>query len=433
MKVAVLGSGVIGVTTAYYLAKDGHSVTVIDRQPAAGLETSFANAGEISPGYASPWAAPGMPLKAVRWLFERYPPLILRARFDPQLLSWLVQLLTNCTAQRYALNKQRMVRLAEFSRHALIQLRAATGIEYEHRTLGTLQVFKTQQQLDQVGKDVEVLKALGVPFKILDERQCLSVEPGLKNARARVVGGLHLPNDETGDCFVFTSNLANLCRAIGVSFQFNTVLKQLQSDGSKVSGVVTDTGEIKADAFVVALGSYSASFVRSLKLNLPIYPVKGYSMTVPIQDEDDAPRSTLMDETHKVAITRLGSRIRVGGMAELAGFDQTLVMRRRATLEHSLTSLFPRAAEATADRTFWCGLRPMTPDGTPIVGPTPLSNLYLNTGHGTLGWTMSCGSAQIIADLMAGRQPAIETHDLSIARYGGSHVHRQLDQSYSAG
>ncbi len=422
MKIAVLGGGVIGVTTAYYLAKDGHSVTVFDRQPAAGLEASFANAGEISPGYASPWAAPGMPLKAMRWLFERYPPLILRARFDLQLLAWLGRLLANCTEQRYALNKQRMVRLAEFSRHALIELRATTGIAYDHRTLGTLQVFKAQKQLDQVGKDVEVLQALGIPFKILDERQCLSVEPGLKNARARVVGGLHLPNDETGDCFMFTSNLATLCRSAGVSFQFNMVLKQLRSDVEKVTGVVTDSGEIKADAYVIALGSYSASFVRSLKWKLPICPVKGYSMTVPIQHEDDAPQSTLLDETHKVAITRLGARIRVGGMAELAGFDQRLVTKRRATLEHSLASLFPRAAEATAERAFWCGLRSMTPDGTPIVGSTPLSNLYLNTGHGTLGWTMSCGSAQIIADLIAERPSLIERTDLSIARYGDSHA-----------
>ena len=246
MKIAVLGSGVIGVTTAYYLAKDGHSVTVFDRQPAAGLETSFANAGEISPGYASPWAAPGMPLKAVRWLFDRYPPLILRGRFDPQLFSWLVRLLANCTAQRYALNKNRMVSLATYSRDKLIELRAATGIEYDHRTLGTLQVFKTQKQLDQVGKDVEVLRAGGIPFRILDERQCLSVEPGLNNARARVVGGLHLPNDETGDCFMFTSKLANLCRAAGVSFRFDTILKQLHSDGAKVTGLVTDSGQIEA-------------------------------------------------------------------------------------------------------------------------------------------------------------------------------------------
>jgi len=433
MKIAVLGSGVIGVTTAYYLAKDGHSVTVFDRQPAAGLETSFANAGEISPGYASPWAAPGMPLKAVRWLFDRYPPLILRGRFDPQLFSWLVRLLANCTAQRYALNKNRMVSLATYSRDKLIELRAATGIEYDHRTLGTLQVFKTQKQLDQVGKDVEVLRAGGIPFRILDERQCLSVEPGLNNARARVVGGLHLPNDETGDCFMFTSKLANLCRAAGVSFRFDTILKQLHSDGAKVTGLVTDSGQIEADAYVIALGSYSASFVRPLKLRLPIYPVKGYSMTVPIQNEDDAPQSTLMDETHKVAITRLGARIRVGGMAELAGFDQRLVTKRRATLEHSLASLFPRAAAGTAERTFWCGLRPMTPDGTPIVGPTPLSNLYLNTGHGTLGWTMSCGSAQIIADLIAERPSPIETRDLSIARYWGSNARRQVGASYSAG
>jgi D-amino-acid dehydrogenase len=416
MKVAVLGSGVIGTTTAWYLAREGHEVVVVDRQPAAALETSFANAGEVSPGYASPWAAPGIPLKAIRWLLMRHAPLVLRPQFDRDMLLWLFAMLRNCTAARYAINKARMVRLAEFSRDRLVELRRETAIEYDHRTLGTLQVFRTQAQLDGIGKDVEVLREYGIPFEILDLAGCIAAEPGLAASRAGIVGGLRLPNDETGDCFKFTTALAELARQAGAGFRFNERIERIEASAGRVDRIITSNGEIKADAYVVALGSHSPQLLRPLGFRVPLYPVKGYSITIPVKDRALAPQSTLLDESYKVAITRLGDRIRVGGTAEISGYDLSLPASRRDTLEHSVTSLFPGAGDLGAV-TFWAGLRPMTPDGPPILGATSLGTLFLNTGHGTLGWTMACGSAHVLNDIISGRSPAIEVGDLSLSRY----------------
>ena len=416
MKVVVLGAGVIGVTSAYHLANAGHEVVVIDRQSAAGMETSFANAGEISPGYASPWAAPGIPVKAIKWLFMRHAPLILHARLDPEMIGWLCSMLRNCTRQRYVVNKERMMRLAEFSRERLIELRAQTGIRYSQGTLGTLEVFRSHQEFDGVAKDVAVLKTAGVPFEILDRQGCLSAEPGLASAAAQIVGGLRLPNDETGDCFEFTTALAALAASQGVTFRYEERISGLQLAGDAVSAVHTDRGAVSADVYVMALGSYTRGLLRPLGIRLPVYPVKGYSLTARVRDPLRAPRSTVMDERFKVAMTRLGDRIRVGGMAELAGFSDRLTANRRLTLEHSVGSLFPGGGDL-AGASFWCGLRPMTPDGTPVIGPTHLRNVFLNTGHGTLGWTMACGSAQILTDLVGGATPAIETADLTLDRY----------------
>ena len=416
MKVAILGSGVIGVTSAWYLAKAGHEVVVIDRQPGPALETSYANAGEISPGYASPWAAPGIPMKAMRWLFMQHAPLILRPTFDVAMWRWIVAMLGNCTEKAYAVNKSRMVRLAEFSRDQLIALRQETGISYDERSQGTLQLFREQKQLDGIGKDVAVLQADGVPFEVLDKAGCIAAEPGLANSQSPIVGGLRLPNDETGDCFKFTNALAEMAKAAGVTFLNDHKIKRLVHDRGSIDHVETDKGTIKADAFIVALGSYSPLLVAPLGIRLPVYPVKGYSITVPITAAERAPVSTLLDESFKVAITRLGDRIRVGGMAELSGFSTNLPDKRRDTLEYSVGSLFPAAGDLGKAR-FWSGLRPMTPDSTPVIGATHIPNLYLNTGHGTLGWTMACGSGHVIADIISNRKPAIETADLSIARY----------------
>ena len=416
MKVAILGSGVIGVTSAWYLAKAGHEVVVIDRQPGPALETSYANAGEISPGYASPWAAPGIPMKAMRWLFMQHAPLILRPTFDVAMWRWIVAMLGNCTEKAYAVNKSRMVRLAEFSRDQLIALRQETGISYDERSQGTLQLFREQKQLDGIGKDVAVLQADGVPFEVLDKAGCIAAEPGLANSQSPIVGGLRLPNDETGDCFKFTNALAKMAKAAGVTFLNDHKIKRLVHDRGSIDHVETEKGPIKADAFIVALGSYSPLLVAPLGIRLPVYPVKGYSITVPITAAERAPVSTLLDESFKVAITRLGDRIRVGGMAELSGFSTNLPDKRRDTLEYSVGSLFPAAGDLGKAR-FWSGLRPMTPDSTPVIGSTRIPNLYLNTGHGTLGWTMACGSGHVIADIISNRKPAIETADLSIARY----------------
>jgi len=416
MKVLVLGSGVIGVASAWYLNAAGHDVTVIDRQAGPALETSFANAGEISPGYASPWAGPGVPLKAIKWLTMQDGPLVLRPKLDPRMWIWGAQLLANCTDRAYAINKGRMVRLAEYSRDRMIALRAETGITYDARQAGTLQLFRTQKQLDHAADDIAVLRQYGVPYEVLDPKGCVAAEPGLAGAGVPFVGGLRLPNDETGDCKIFTEALAGLCAARGVRFKFGVTIRALQHAGGRLTGVETDAGRLTADTYVVALGSYSPLLVRPLGIGLPVYPIKGYSLTVPIVDAAVAPLSTIMDETYKVATTRLGDRIRVGGTAEIAGYDTSLHTSRRGPLDRSLRDLFPRAGDASQAR-FWCGLRPMTPDGTPVLGGTKYANLYLNTGHGTLGWTMAAGSGKVLADLVSGRAADIDTSDLGLSRY----------------
>jgi D-amino-acid dehydrogenase len=417
VKVIVLGSGVVGTATAYYLAQQGHEVTVIDRQPAAGLETSYANAGEVSPGYAAPWAAPGIPAKAMKWLLMRHSPLVIRPRLDRDLWRWVFQMLMNCTAARYEINKGRMVRLAEYSRDCLIALRAATGINYDHRTQGTLQLFRTQKQLDAAASDIAVLQRYGVLYEVLDPAGCVRIEPALAHVREKFVGALRLPGDETGDCFKFTQQLAAIAEQAGVTFRHGVSIQHLLADEHKINGVKTSAGDFTADAYVLALGSYSPLLLRGVGIHIPIYPIKGYSITMPIHDPAHAPESTVMDETYKVAITRLGDRIRIGGTAEIAGYDLTLRKARRETLEHSVTDLFPLGGDV-AKAEFWAGLRPMTPDGTPVMGPTPYRNLFLNTGHGTLGWTMACGSSRVLADLISGKRPEIDTKGLFMDRYG---------------
>ncbi|WP_342612460.1 D-amino acid dehydrogenase [Burkholderia ambifaria] len=415
MRVVVLGSGVVGVASAYYLARAGHEVTVIDREAGPALETSFANAGQISPGYAAPWAAPGVPLKAVKWMFEKHAPLAIRLDGTRFQLQWMWQMLRNCTADRYAVNKGRMVRLAEYSRDCLQALRADTGIQYEGRTGGTLQLFRTQQQLDGAAKDIAVLQEANVPFELLSPAELKSAEPALAAVSHKLTGGLRLPGDETGDCQLFTTRLAALAESLGVKFRYNTPIDALAIAGGRIAGVQCGSETVRADAYVVALGSYSTSFISNL-MKIPVYPLKGYSITAPIVNEAVAPVSTVLDETYKIAITRFDQRIRVGGMAEIVGFDKNLRAARRETLEMCVNDLFPGGGD-TSKATFWTGLRPMTPDGTPIVGRTPVSNLFLNTGHGTLGWTMSCGSGQLLADLISGKKPAIQADDLSVHRY----------------
>jgi D-amino-acid dehydrogenase len=416
MRVLILGGGVIGATAAYELAGDGHQVTLIERQGGPALETSFANAGEVSPGYSAPWAGPGVPLKAIRWLLMHHRPLVLRPHFDWNLVGWVLAMLRNCTAARYEINKSRMVRLAEYSRDCMVALRASTGIRYDERTLGTLQLFRTQKQLDGTASDTAILDRYGVAYQRLDREGCVEHEPALARVRDKFVGGLRLPGDETGDCFKFTNRIAEMATARGARLRFGISIESLLTDGKRITGIVTDHGRMQADAYLVALGSYSPRLLAPLGVRVPIYPVKGYSITLPITDPGGAPESTVMDETHKVAVTRLGDRIRVGGTAELAGYSMQLHEARRRTLLHVVGDLFPGGGDA-ARAEFWCGLRPMTPDGTPIVGGTEVANLWLATGHGTLGWTMAAGTARVISDLISGRAPAIDLAGLTIARY----------------
>ena len=417
MKVIVLGSGVIGVSCAYQLALSGHEVTVVDRQPEAGLETRYGNAGEVSPGYSAPWAGPGVPVKAVKWLLMHHRPLVIRPHLDVEFVRWVFAMLRNCTAARYDINKSRMVRLAEYSRDCMRDLRAQTGIRYDERMQGTLQLFRTQAQLDGTAADIAILKRYGVAYELLDMDGCVRCEPALARTREKFSGGLRLPGDETGDCYKFTQALAALAAERGVTFRHGTTIRRLNHAAGRIDGVDTDAGVLKADAYLLALGSYSPLLLAPLGIRIPVYPVKGYSITVPITDAAGAPESTVMDETHKVAVTRLGERIRVGGTAELAGYTLELHDARRRTLEHVVTDLFPAGGDVSRAE-FWCGLRPMTPDGTPIVGPTRLPNLHLATGHGTLGWTMAAGTGRVMADLLSGRKPEIDLEGLTVARYG---------------
>jgi D-amino-acid dehydrogenase len=414
--VLILGSGVIGTTMAYYLAKAGHKVTVVDRQSAPAMETSFANAGEVSPGYSAPWAGPGVPLKAIQWLMMHHSPLVIKPMMDPAMWSWGLSMLRNCTEARYRVNKGRMVRLAEYSRDCLQTLRTESGVEYDERSQGTLQLFRTQKQLDGVGKDIEILKEYGVPYQVLDRAGYLQYEPALAKVQEKFVGGLRLPGDETGDCFKFTQRLAESAKALGVEFRFGVNILGLETDGHSIRAVHTDQGRLQADEYVLALGSYSPHLLKPIGIDVPVYPVKGYSITVPITNPHMAPESTIMDETHKVAVTRLGDRIRVGGTAQLSGYDLSLDPSRQKTLEFVLQDLFPKAANM-ADVEFWTGLRPMTPDGTPIIGGTRYPNLHLSTGHGTLGWTMAAGTGRVMADLLSGRTPEIDMEGLTVARY----------------
>ncbi len=417
MKVLVLGGGVIGVASAYYLARAGHEVELVDRQSGPALETSFANAGEVSPGYSAPWAGPGVPVKAIKWMLMQHSPLVIWPLLDPAMWRWGAMMLANCTEKAYALNKSRMVPIAVYSRDCMKALRAETGIVYDDRAQGTLQLFRTQKQLDGIGGDVAVLKQYGVPFEVLDRAGFCAVEPALKLTQHKFVGALRLPGDETGDCHKFSIRLAEMAAALGVKFRWDTRIQSLQVGGGAVTGVHTDAGLLKADRVLLALGSYSPQLLEPVGVRIPVYPVKGYSITVPITAAEYAPESTIMDETHKVAVTRLGDRIRVGGTAELAGYSLNLREARRGTLNHVVTDLFPRGGDVSK-ASFWCGLRPMTPDGTPIIGNTPVHNLLLATGHGTLGWTMAAGTGRVIADLVSGRKPDIDISGLGMARYG---------------
>ena len=415
MRVLVLGSGVIGVTSAYYLAKKGAQVTVIERQSGPAEETSFGNAGQISPGYSTPWAAPGIPFKAMKWVFQQHAPLAIRLDGSTWQLKWMAQMLKNCNPQSYEVNKERMMRVAEYSRDCLRTLRQDTGIHYENRAKGTLQLFRKEAQLEAVHRDIKVLEECGVAHRLLNADELEQVEPALKFSQGKLVGGLHLPNDETGDCYLFTNALAKTAQEMGVEFQFNQTVESLIVEGDEIKGVKVNGKILTADKYILAFGSYSRDILKPLQLDLPVYPVKGYSLTIPIVNPELAPQSTVLDETYKIAITRFDQRIRVGGMAELSGFNLGLNEDRRATLQMVTQDLFPGGDMPKA--TFWTGLRPMTPDSTPIIGKTKYKNLFLNTGHGTLGWTMSCGSGDLISDIVLERKTEISTQGLSIDRY----------------
>ncbi len=419
MSVIILGAGVIGSTLAYYLAKNGQEVTVLERQSNVALETSFANAGQISYGYSSPWAAPRVPLRAVQWLIQEHPPLAIKPDGTLFQLEWAIKFLNNCRKSKYLINKERMLRIAEYSKACLADIKTEENINYDGGNLGTLQIFRKEQQLQAVlDKDIPVLESNNIPHQVLLRHEIAQIEPALSHVQHKIAGGLHLPHDETGDCFMFTNSIAEKAQKLGAKFIFNCnaekLLVKYQSGRKQVYGVYANNQEILGDNVVVALGSYSRSLLEGL-LDLPVYPVKGYSITADITNESMAPQSTILDEHYKIALTRLNKRIRVGGMAHISGFDKTIDSNKVDTLNFVLQDLFPKAYNESKGA--WAGLRPATPDGTPIIGNTSINNLWLSTGHGTLGWTMACGSGKLLSDLILGKAPEIQAHDLSLNRY----------------
>lgn len=403
MRICILGAGVIGVASAYYLNKLGFEVHVIDRHLGAGEGTSFANAGMISPSYAMPWPSPQVPAKLLQWLFSSRAPLAWEKIPNVELARWLLAAARNCTPQRFVRNRERMIALSVYSAEKLAELRQVTGIEFECNDKGTLQVFLSQKELDNAASQLGTLSQFGLSSSVLSSQECAVVEPGLRYSSASIVGGISLPQDSTGNCYLFTKKLADMLGKNGVIFHSNTEVNSIAIDGGRVVGVNTDHGHVFCDSALVAMGWETHKILRGHGLSLPIQPIKGYSLTSPITCLDRGPTSTVMHEELKVAITRLGASVRVGGLADFAGGNLKIREDRARQLKIALEELFPQCCEIENSE-YWTGLRPMTPDGMPIVGGTHIKGLYVNSGHGTLGWTMACGTAAIVADCISGKQ-----------------------------
>ncbi|KVN19410.1 MULTISPECIES: D-amino acid dehydrogenase [unclassified Burkholderia] len=438
MHTIVLGAGVIGVATAFHLREAGFDVTVIEREADVALATSRGNAGIIAPGYVTPWAAPGMPAKILKYLFEPASPLVFRPTLDPAQWRWIARWLRECELARFRVNKQRMQRVAYYSRSCLHAFRSRHPFDYG-ASQGYLQLFRSAFDVELAQPALAVLRDAGIAHREVSADECARIEPGLRWANVRPVGGLHLPDDEAGDCARFTRQLRAICEANGVRFRFGTDVRALQIERARACGVTIARADasspqpgrraheelhkepheerLAADAIVVALGVDSAALLARMGIRVPLYPVKGYSATLPIADAEKAPRAALMDESLKTAITRFGPTLRVAGTAELGDRRATLRAQALRTLMKVLDDWFPHAARA-ADAQFWVGRRPMTPDGAPLLGPSGIDGLWLNVGHGSTGWAMSMGSGKVVADLVAGREPEIDLDGLTLARYG---------------
>ena len=392
MRIVVLGAGVVGVTCAWYLRQAGHEVQVLDRREGPGLETSFANGGQISADHAAPWAKPGVPLQALKWMTQEDAPLLFRLRADPAQWRWGLQFLRNCTAERYKENAARLQRLGRYSRAQLQALRQDTGIQYDRAARGILVLYTEGRQFEP-------------GMKTPDE--CVAFEPALATMKDRLTGGRMYAEDESGDAYKFTVGLAKLCEANGVAFEFAVDIQGFSREKEKITGIRTSKALIQADAYVLALGSYSPLLARPLGIDLPIYPLKGYSVTMPVKDPAAAWTVSLSDEAHKLVLSRLGDRLRIAGTAELNGYNTDINEVRCEAIVRRVMELFPGAGDPQK-ATYWAGLRPATPDNLPCVGRTKYPNLFLNTGHGTLGWTHACGSGRMLADVVSGRPTEIE-------------------------
>ena len=412
MKVIVMGAGIVGVASAWYLAKCGHEVTVIDRQPGAGLETSFANGAQISVSQSEPWANPSAPFKVLKWLTQEDAPLLFRPKFEWHQLSWGMRFMIECLPWRFRHNIREMVNLGLYSRVALQELRAETGIEYDHLTRGILQ-FYTNKDDFEAGKSASVLlRQYGIERDVKSVDEAIAIEPALHQIRDRLTGATYSSTDESGDAFKFTQNLATLCRAKGVTFKYGATVEAIEADAGKISGVRLrhSTGHTEtdsADAYVCAMGSYSYLALKPIGISIPVYPAKGYSATLSTEGHEGAPMVSLTDEAMKIVFSRIGNRMRIAGTAELDGYSTHLSLVRTEALVRRARELFPKAADYDHP-VYWTGLRPATPSNCPLIGRTRVPNLFLNTGHGTLGWTEGCGSGRALADLISGRTPDVD-------------------------
>jgi D-amino-acid dehydrogenase len=409
VKIIVLGAGVIGVTSAWYLAAAGHEVAVVERRDAAGLETSFANGGQISAGHAEPWAKPSVVPKLLSWLGREDAPLLFRPRADRAQWEWGLRFLLECFPGRFQRHSRTLAGLAMHSRECLRALRAQLGIRYDHLERGILQFATNERDLEALTRHAEATQALGIRRQVKSAGECFALEPALRDSRDRVLGGVYNPSDESGDAHRFTVELARHAASRGVSFRFATSIQAIEATGGQVGGVRLQNGEtVTADAYVVSLGSYSPLLLAPLGIRIPVYPLKGYSITLPLGPKEAAaaPTVSLTDEAFKIVISRLGNRLRAAGTAELTGYDTSVNPARCAAIANRVRDLFPALSGVSAVDN-WSGLRPATPNNVPVIGRTRLKNLFLNTGHGTLGWTLACGSASVLADLMSARQPQI--------------------------
>ncbi|MCE1194161.1 MAG: D-amino acid dehydrogenase [Acidovorax sp.] len=417
MRVIVLGAGLLGVTSAYFLAQRGHEVTVIDRQAAPGAETSFANGGQISVSHAEPWANPSAPLKVLQWLGQEDAPLLFRLRADLRQWLWGLSFLRNCTPARTRYNIEQIVNLGTYSRSVLQQLRAATGIQYDQRTQGILHFYTNAREFDGALAPAEQMRALGCERQVISADEAVRIEPALAHIRPQLAGATYTAEDESGDANQFTRELAQLCEAAGVQFRLGHHITALREVAGRVDHVEVTCPEgrferVHGDAFVLALGSFSPLLAKPLGVKLPIYPAKGYSVTMPVKDARLAHQVSLTDDEFKLVFSRYtsergGDRLRIAGTAELNGYDRHLNPVRCEAIVRRVEQLFPGAGD-TARAQFWTGLRPATPSNVPLIGATRLGNLYLNTGHGTLGWTHACGSGQALADIVSGRVPEVD-------------------------
>jgi D-amino-acid dehydrogenase len=411
MRVLVLGGGVVGVTSAWYLARDGHDVTVVDRQSGAALETSFANGGQISASYAEPWANPGAPLKILKWLAHDDAPLLFRPRLDARQWRWGLQFLIECLPSRTRRNTIQCLNLALYSRDCLKALRAETGIQYDHLERGILQFYTQPDEFERGVEAAGLMREYGCDRDVKTPDECVALEPALAQCREQLAGGIFTATDESGDAQRFTAELSRMASARGVTFAWDTEIQAVVPDGDAIAGVRTVRDgrfeTLTADAYVMALGSYSPFLLAPLRVPCNVYPAKGYSATIDIGDHRGAPTVSLTDFAWKIVLTRLGQRLRVAGTAELTGWDTSLNPTRCEALTARTFELFPNAGNRDSVR-YWTGLRPATPSNAPLIGKTRYRNLYLNTGHGTLGWTMACGSARALADVVAARKPDVE-------------------------